>query len=92
MCEDNRMTFLVGERREITSEIKATNKKEAIDSSTYTFKKESGGSLVSEGECEIKGNEVIVLLDFPQKGTFILEIESCVGREKVKSKTYIDVE
>lgn len=93
MCDD-KMAFQVGEIREITQTVSSIVKNETvvIASSEYELTKEFNGVLVSEGKCEIKGNVATALLEFNEKGTFCLRIISRVGREKVISKTQIEVE
>ena len=90
----NKLTFYEGEKREVTSTVTSRNSKEAvvIASAEYELRKVLNNSIVQTGSGEIEGNEVTVLLDFIEKGSYELKVTSYVGREKIIAKTLIDIE
>lgn len=90
----NKMTFIEGEKREVTATITSKNPDErvVIASAHFELLKKSNNSVIQNGTCEIAGNEVTVLLDLAEKGNYVLKITSNVGREVIKSKVHVEVE
>ena len=88
------MTFIEGEKREVTATITSKNPDETVVIADAHFEllKKSNNSVIQSGACEFTGNEVTVLLDLAEKGSYVLKITSNVGREVIKSKVLVDVE
>lgn len=90
----SKLTFIEGEKREVTATITSKNPEETvvIASANFELIKKSDNSVLQSGNCEIEGNEVTVFLDLTAKGSYVLKIASNVGREVIKSKVNVEVE
>lgn len=86
--------FYEGEKREITAVIHSKNPKDTIVivEAEYELKKQFGDEILQSGNCEIKGAEATVFLDFElPKGNYTLKIKSSVGREVIISKVPVEI-
>lgn len=90
----DKITFYKGEKREVTATVTSKNSMDTviIASADFELRKSANKVLVQKGTCEVSRNEATALLDLAEKGEFELKVISFVGREKVISKTLIEVE
>jgi hypothetical protein len=90
---NDEIIFNEGEKRELTATVSSYNSKEVvvIASATFELKKQFGGEIVQEGQCEVVGSEAIVFLDLAEKGSYELEVTTRVGREEIIKKAIIKV-
>lgn len=93
MC-DKEFVFYEGEKRELTATIRSVKGDETvvITSAKYEVTKYyDEDEVVSQGACEIEGNEVIVFLEFLQQGSYQVKITVTVGREEIIKKIGVKV-
>lgn len=91
MCSS--IEFYEGERKEIRAVIcsKISNETVVVTSAVYELKRKYGEDVLFEGNCEIKGSELTVLLETDEKGSYELKIRAEIGREKIIEKVSIEV-
>ena len=84
------LSFYAGEEKYVTATLSS------IDPDEIVVIKEAGfeltdckGSLVSEGVCEIRGQEISVLLPIERPGSYTLKLTVKVGRETIIEKVNI---
>ncbi len=93
MC-DKELIFNEGEIKEVTGTIrsKKANETVVITSAEYEVTKYYDSTEIKkQGSCEIDGNEITVLLEFLEKGSYQLKVTAYVGREKIIEKVGIKV-
>lgn len=84
------LSFYAGEEKYVTATLSS------IDSDEIVVIKEAGfeltdckGTLVSSGVCEIRGQEISVLLPIERPGSYTLKLTVRVGRETIIEKVAI---
>ena len=84
------LSFYAGEEKYVTATLSS------IDPDEIVVIKEAGfeltdckGTIVSDGVCEIRGQEISVLLPIERPGSYTLKLTVKVGRETIIEKVNI---
>lgn len=90
MCN---IEFYEGERKQITAVIRSKSPNETIvvTKAEYELKRKYSDSALVSDKCEIDKNELSVLLEAIEKGSYELKITAEVGREIIIEKVNIEV-
>ncbi len=87
------LEFKVGEVQYVSATARAETPNEiaVINSACYKFMSYEDKTVIQEGNCEIDGDMLKVLLSFSAKGFYILNIKAQIGKEIIIKDEVISV-
>lgn len=87
------INFYVGEIKEVSAQVRARNPNEivVITKAKYSLKNIANGETAEEGNLEIDGNTISVILNADEPGTFELKFSVIVGAETFIEKALVRV-
>ena len=84
------LSFYAGEEKYVTATLSSIDPDEIVVIKEADFElTDCKGTLVSSGVCEIRGQEISVLLPIERPGSYTLKLTVRVGRETIIEKVNI---
>lgn len=84
------LSFYAGEEKYVTATLSSIDPDEIVVIKEADFElTDCKGTLVSSGVCEIRGQEISVLLPIERPGSYTLKLTVKVGRETIIEKVNI---
>ncbi|WP_458412791.1 hypothetical protein ACNQFZ_18570 [Schinkia sp. CFF1] len=85
------MQFILGEKREVKIKITSTkNEPFTIRNATFELVKRGKGKVLG-GNCEVEEQEIYVLIQPPEEGSYILQFSYEIANEILKANVPIEV-